>query len=60
MDYKQIDKWIPWNAEALTEDDFWYNTVQERSKMFQVEVQCNSEDIDDPYGGYYEHYINGQ
>lgn len=46
------------------EEKYWYNTVQERSKMFGVEVLCNSADIEDydpsegPYE-IYEHYVNG-
>jgi hypothetical protein len=40
-------------------------SVQERSKMFEVEVMCNSADIDDydpefGLGELYEHYINGE
>jgi len=51
-------------AEQAGEDLYWYNTVQERSEMFQVEVQCNSADIEDydpEYGPdqIYEHYKKG-
>ena len=51
-------------AEEAGENLYWYNTVQERSEMFQVEVQCCSADIEDydedgPYN-IYEHYINGK
>lgn len=51
-------------AYEKAENDYWYNTVQERSEMFQVEVWCNSADIEDydpdegPYQ-IYEHYLNG-
>jgi hypothetical protein len=59
---------LPENAKEAyeeAEDKYWYKTVQERSKMFNVEVFCNSADIDDfdPEIGYcelYEHYINGE
>ena len=50
-------------ARALGEHDYWYNTVQERSEMFQVEVQCCSADIEDyecDDDMLYEHYINGK
>ncbi len=68
----------PWNGdspvtlpedpdEAMSEanDKYWYITVQERSKMFEVEVWCNSADIEgyDPDEGpneIFEHYINGE
>ena len=51
-------------AYILGEDEYWYNTVQSRSKMFDVEVQCCSADIDDydpEYGPeqLYEHYRSG-
>lgn len=53
--------------EALQEgeDCYWYNTVRERSEMFQVEVQCVWADTDDydPETGpdnVYEHYKNGE
>ena len=52
-------------AEEEGEDHYWYNTVQERSEMFQVEVQCvwaDVEDYDDESGPdmIYEHYNNGE
>ena len=58
---------LPEDAEeamAEAEDKYWYNTVQERSKMFEVEVWCNSADTEDydPNKGpfeIFEHYING-
>lgn len=52
---------------ALTEaeEKYWYKTVRDRSRMFQVEVWCNSADIEDydPEEGPYEifeHYISGE
>ena len=65
----------PWNGEfpvSLPEDAdeayeageelYWYNTVQERSKMFGVEVWCNSADVEDytvhPFE-LFEHYLCG-
>ena len=54
---------LPEDAEEalqVGEDKYWYKTVQDRSKMFNVEVMCNSADIDMPMGDYYEHYINGE
>ena len=47
------------------EENYWYNSVRDRSKMFNVEVQCNSADIEDydpEFGPYeiYEHYVNGE
>ncbi len=58
---------LPEDAEDAmleAEDKYWYNTVQERSRMFEVEVFCNSADIEDydPKTGpheLFEHYING-
>ena len=41
---------IPDNAEdamSEAEEKYWYYTVQERSKMFNVEVWCNSGDFED-------------
>lgn len=35
-------------------------TVQERSKLFGVEVLCNSADIDDSGFEIFDHYINGE
>lgn len=55
----------PDEAMEEAENKYWYNTVQERSKMFGVEVWCNSADVEDydPDEGPYqifEHYINGE
>jgi len=56
---------IPENYEEayqLAENKFWYHTVEERSKMFEVEVFCNSADIEDYEDEpieYFEHYISG-
>jgi hypothetical protein len=36
-------------AYEEAENKYWYHTVQERSKMFDVEVWCYSVDTDDPY-----------
>lgn len=48
-------------AYEEAEEKYWYNTVQERSKMFEVEVRCNSADIEDwPIFEIYEHYKNGE
>lgn len=52
-------------AMAVAEEKYWYNTVKERSKMFEVEVWCNSADVEDydPNMGpfeIFEHYINGE
>lgn len=41
------------------ENKYWYNTVRERSRMFEVEVWCNSADVDLPIGDFFEHYKNG-
>lgn len=51
----------PDEAFSLAMDKYWYYTVQERSEMFQVEVFCCSNDIDDFWeeGEEYQHYING-
>lgn len=52
-------------AEALEKGfDFWNYTVREKSKMFNVEVLCNSadaEDYDHHYGPteYFVHFMNG-
>jgi hypothetical protein len=47
--------------EAMNEADnkYRYHTVQERSKMFEVEVLCNSADIDVGIYEEFEHYSNG-
>ena len=45
------------------EDKYWYHTVRDRSAMFEVEVWCNSadiEDYDDRPREIYEHYFCGQ
>jgi len=50
-------------AEDYAEDHYWYNTVELRSKMFDVEVKCNSADIEyDPENieNYYEHWKSGE
>lgn len=52
-------------AMMLAENQYWYKTVQMRSAMFQVEVWCNSADVEDydPDEGpneIYEHYVCGQ
>ena len=46
-------------AMAVAEEKYWYNTVKERSKMFEVEVLCNSADIDESICEEFEHYSNG-
>lgn len=46
-------------AETLAEDEYYYKTVQDRSKMFEVEVWCNSYSEGDYYATF-EHYINGE
>ena len=49
--------------EALSEaaDKYYRQTVQERSEMFNVEVWCNSADIEDEdTRQVFEHYINGE
>ena len=58
---------IPEGATAayLYAVDYQYKTVRDRSRMFQVEVWCNSADIDgyNPKKGpqeTFEHYINGK
>jgi len=48
------------DACSKAEDDYWYKTVRDRSKMFEVEVWCNSADVDFPVQEYFEHYINGE
>ena len=55
---------LPADPEAAyneAEEKYWYKTVQDRSKMFDLEVWCNSCDIDgDPDIAIYEHYKNGE
>lgn len=59
---------LPEDAEnAMTEGEnkYWYYTVRDRSRMFGVEVWCNSADIEDydPDLGpceVFEHYICGE
>ena len=51
-------------AMDVAEEKYWYKTVRDRSKMFEVEVWCNSADVDDydPDEGpdeIFEHYVNG-
>ncbi len=48
------------DAMEEAENKYWYHTVQERSKMFEVEVLCNSADIDEAIGEIFEHYRNGE
>ena len=52
----------PEEAYNLANEKYWYNTVQERSEMFQVEIYCCSNDIDDfnPNWEVWEHYVNGE
>ncbi|MCR4805733.1 MAG: hypothetical protein K5981_08800 [Clostridia bacterium] len=52
-------------AFMLGNDDYWFKTVKDRSRIFAVEVICNSADIEDynpKYGPYniYEHYVCGE
>ena len=47
-------------AEREAEDKYRGIIVQERSKLFEVEVWCNSMDIDDPEFYTYEHYNSGK
>ena len=47
------------DAREEGEENYWYYTVQEHSRMFDVEVQCCSADVDDPMGDWYEHYKSG-
>ena len=47
-------------AEQEAENKYEDIIVQERSKMFEVEVWCNSMDLDDPEFYTYEHYISGK
>lgn len=47
-------------AYKLAQKNYWYYTVLDRSKMFNVEVLCNSADMDDYTGSHFEHYINGK
>ena len=55
---------IPADADDAfleAQNKYWYYTVQERSKMFEVEVWCNSCDTDgEPDIAIYEHYKNGE
>ena len=53
------------DAMALAEEKYHYHTVQSRSRMFAVEVLCNSADVEDydpDLGPYqiFEHYLCGQ
>ena len=47
-------------ARALAEDKYWYKPLQDRSRMFQVEVLCNSAVDDYCYGDEFVHYIAGE
>lgn len=50
------------DAYQKAEEDYWYHTVQDRSRMFAVEVWCNSADIEDYVdkpNEIFEHYICG-
>lgn len=49
-------------AKQVSDDlQAWQYTVKSKSKMFNVEVMCNSCDIEgDPYVAFYEHYLNGE
>ena len=49
----------PDEAETFGEG-FWGVTLQEKSRLFGVEVWCNSVDIDDPVAIICEHYISGE
>jgi len=42
----------PYEAMLEAERKYWYKTVQEHSKMFDVEVKCNSGDIEGDYSKY--------
>ncbi len=47
-------------AQYEAEEKYWYKTVKDRSRMFGVEVWCNSADVDFPVQEYFEHYISGE
>lgn len=49
----------PDEAETFGEG-FWGVTLQEKSRLFGVEVWCNSVDIDDPIVIISEHYYSGE
>lgn len=53
---------IPEDSEAAEEcgSSFQGIPLKEKSKLFNVEVWCNSIDIDDPMGIFSEHYISGE
>lgn len=48
------------DAQYEAEEKYWYKTVRDRSRMFAVEVLCNSADVDYPVQEYFEHYISGE
>lgn len=52
----------PEEAYSFAEPDYWYYTLKECSKIFNVEVACNSGDDDCHFEGMdlYEHYLNGE
>lgn len=49
----------PYEAMQEGVDKYLYYTVQEHSRMFDVEVQCCYADIDEAMGDSYEHYKSG-
>lgn len=54
---------LPEDANAamnLAEEQYWYKTVRDRSKMFGVEVLCNSADKDDGGVEIFQHYRCGE
>ena len=53
---------IPDGSDAAEEfgNDFRGVTLKDKSKLFHVEVWCNSVDIDDPMGISCEHYLFGE
>lgn len=50
----------PQEALDLAEDQYWYKPLQDRSRMFNVEVLCNSAVTDYCYGDDFVHYICGE
>ncbi len=47
--------------EFVQEMEVWDYNVESRSRMFSVEVMCNSRDAEgDPEHAYYQHYKNGK
>ena len=53
---------IPEDSEAAAEYGSGFQGIPliEKSKLFNVEVWCNSIDIDDPMGVVCDHYISGE